>query len=220
MRKSRGLALKEVAARLDMSVAQVQRLETGRRRLNVDTLMLYCDVLDIDIIDLLRERPRVPVIGNINSDSEILPLKANTAHEALAPHIVRDPHRLSAVRWDAAGQFGPINGHLMFFYADLSGIPDLAWNNRCIIRRANGTHRTGWLMRDDEGIYVDDTHGQIERDIDVDWASPVLAVIPPSWLNRPHQCFSSIDRRGPCGRKGVRCKSGANQLPNRRMNNG
>jgi len=35
------------------------------------------------------------------------------------------------------------------------------------------------LMRDDECIYVDDTHGQIERDIDVDWASPVLAVIPP-----------------------------------------
>jgi hypothetical protein len=67
----------------------------------------------------------------------------------------------------------------MFFYADLSGIPDLAWNNRCIIRRTNGTHRTGWLMRDDGGIYVDDTHGQIERDIDVDWASPVLAVIPP-----------------------------------------
>ena len=179
LRKHRGIPLKEVAARMEMSVAQIQRLETGHRRLNLDVLVRYCDVLDVDIIELIRDRPTVPIIGVINSQSEVLPLKAGSSHEAKAPFIVRDPQRLSAIRWEAEGQFSPINGHLMFFYADLEGIPDEAWANRCVIRRKNGTHRTGWLIREGSSIYVDDTHGEIEQDIEVDWASPILAVVPP-----------------------------------------
>jgi transcriptional regulator with XRE-family HTH domain len=179
LRKEQGVALKEVAARMDMSVAQIQRLETGHRRLNIDTMIQYCDVLGVDVVELLRERPMVPIIGVLNNDSEVLPLKANTKHEARAPYIVPDPHRLSAIRWEAKGQFSAINGHIMFFYADLSGIPERSWGHRNIIRRANGTHRAGWLVKEDGKIHIDDTHGELELDVDVDWASPILAVVPP-----------------------------------------
>ena len=179
LRKERGFALKEIAARMDMSVAQIQRLETGHRRLNVDTLTRYCEALGIDVIELLRERPMVPIIGVLNQNSEVLPLRANTSYEARAPYIVPDPHRLAAIRWEADGRFSAINGHLMFFYADLKGIPDQSWGNRNIIRRADGTHRAGWLIKEGSKIHIDDTHGELEHDVAVDWASPILAVVPP-----------------------------------------
>jgi len=179
MRKTKGIALKEVAAQMDMSVAQIQRIETGHRRLNVDTLIKYCDVLGVDVVELLRERPMIPIIGVLNQHSELLPLKANTKHQARAPFVVPDPHRLAAVRWETEGQFSPINGHLMLFYADITGIPELSWGHRNIIRRKDGTHRAGWLINENGKIHVDDTHGRIEYDIDVDWASPIIAVVPP-----------------------------------------
>ena len=87
-RKLRGVALKQLAARLDISTAQVQRLERGERRLTLDMFMSYCEALGLDAVDLLQARPSVPVIGVINRDLEVVPLAPNTPHETLAPRIV------------------------------------------------------------------------------------------------------------------------------------
>ena len=179
MRKAQGIALKELAARLGVSAAQVQRLERGQRRLTLDMFLNYCDALGVDAVDLLQERPFVPIIGIINNDSEVVPLAPNTPHEALAPHIVKDPQNLAAVRWDSSGLFSAMKDHLMFFRADVEGIPDIAWEQRCIVRRSNGTQRIGWLIGKDGQTHINETFGDAEFNADVVWASPILAVVPP-----------------------------------------
>ena len=179
LRRDHGIALKEIAARMDLSIAQVQRLERGQRRLTVDAMLAFCDALGIDPVDLLRNRPMVPVIGVIKGESEVVPLTPNTAHEALAPHLVPDPQNLAAVRWESTGMFRAMEGHLMFFRANVDGIPEEAWGQRCILRRRNGSQRVGWLIQKDGQIHVNETFGDSEFNADIVWASPILAVIPP-----------------------------------------
>ena len=178
-RKARGVALKELAARVETSTAQIQRLERGQRRLTLDMFLAYCEALGVDAVDLLQERPLVPVIGIINNDLEVVPLAPNTPHEALAPRIISDPHNLAAVRWASSGAFSTMKDHLMYFRVDYEEIPDIAWDQRCIIRRSDGTQRIGWLKNRDGQIHIDETLGDAEFNADVIWASPVLAVVPP-----------------------------------------
>jgi transcriptional regulator with XRE-family HTH domain len=179
MRKSQGIALKELAARLDVSAAQVQRLERGQRRLTVDMFLNYCEALGVDAVDLIQERPFVPIIGIINNELEVVPLEPNTPHEAMAPRIISDPHNLAAVRWSSSGMFSTMKDHLMFFRVDTESIPDVAWGQRCIIRRSNGSQRIGWLIGKDGQIHINESFGDAEFNADVIWASPILAVVPP-----------------------------------------
>jgi transcriptional regulator with XRE-family HTH domain len=80
LRKARGVALKELAARIETSPAQIQRLERGQRHLTLDMFLTYCEALGVDAVDLLQERPLVPVIGIINNDLEVVPLIAKGRH--------------------------------------------------------------------------------------------------------------------------------------------
>jgi len=178
-RKAQGIALKELAARIETSPAQVQRLERGQRRLTLDMFLTYCDALGVDPVDMLQERPMVPVIGIINNELEVVPLAPNTPHEAMAPRIISDPENLAAVRWASSGMFSTMKDHLMFFRIDTEGIPDVAWGQRCIIRHSNGSQRIGWLIGKDGQIHIDESFGDAEFNADVIWASPVLAVVPP-----------------------------------------
>ena len=178
-RKSSGLPLKEIAARMDISVPQVQRLENGQRRMTIDALESYCAAVGLDLMDLIREAPDVPIIGVIDADHTVHPLTPNTPYSTRAPYIVPDPERLAAIRYEPAGQIEHMLGHLLFFYADTTGIPDHAWNQRSLIRRADHTQRIGWPIKSDGQMHINDTLGNAEFNVQIEWASPILAVVPP-----------------------------------------
>ena len=67
----------------------------------------------------------------------------------------------------------------MFFRVDHDGIPETAWGQRCIIRRANGSQRIGWIIQKDGQIHIDESGGDAEFNADIVWASTILAVVPP-----------------------------------------
>lgn len=182
MRLRRKLTLKQVAARIGVNPAQVQRLEKGDRRMTVDILAAYCKALRVSPIELLRGEVEVPIVGVVDEHSNILPLPAGTPEWTRAPYLVDEPQRLAAVRWEARDRLELMNGTLEFFFADVTAIPANAWNNRCVLRKRDGTQRMGWLFRKDGQTHVNDNLGGVEFNLDVEWASPVLAQLSPELL--------------------------------------
>lgn len=175
----RHLTLADVAEQVGVSPAQIQRLEKGERHLTMDMLEAYCRVLDLDPLRIFCADPLVPIIGVVDFRSNILPLPAGSPVMTKAPPIVPDAHRLAAVRWEARNRFELLTGSLMFFYADVEGVSSAAWNRRSVIRRSDGTQRTGWLYRQDGQTHVNDVVGPVEFNVQIEWASPILATISP-----------------------------------------
>lgn len=168
---------------MGVSAPQVQRLETGERWMTVDLLESYCMAIGINLVDVLAGEVRVPIIGILDVRSNILPVPAGSATTTRAPAIVPHPERLAAVRWEARERFVEMTGHLCFFYVDVKGVPSDAWGRRCSIRRNDGTQRVGWLARKDGQIHISDLTGEVEFNVKVEWASPILAVIAPQVLS-------------------------------------
>lgn len=183
MRLKRRLTLKQVAARVGLSPAQIQRLEKGERRMTIDLLAAYCSALRIGPTELIRGEVRVPIIGVVDAQSNILPLPAGSPEWTRVPYLVSQPARLNAVRWATRDRFELMNGVVEFFLADIEGIPEHAWNRRCMIRRADGTQRIGWLLSKDGQVHVSDNLGSVEFNLQVEWASPILAMLAPEILS-------------------------------------
>ncbi len=182
VRLKRRLTLRQVAARLGVDAAQVQRLETGERRMTVDILAACCAALRISPAELLSGEVQVPIIGVVDAQSNILPLPDGSPEWTRVPYFVPQPERLAAVRWETRDRFELMNGSLEFFYADVQGIAPHAWNTRCVIRRDDGTQRVGWLLRKGGQTHVSDNIGNVEFNLPVNRASPVLVMLAPDIL--------------------------------------
>ncbi len=182
LRLKRRMTLKQVGARVGLNASQIQRLEKGTRRITIDMLAAWCGALRIGAVELMRGEVRVPVIGVVDAQSNILPLPAGSSEWTRVPYLVPDPARLAAVRWENRDRFELMNGSLEFFYADTSGIASNAWDHRCIIRRSDGTQRMGWLLHKDGQMHVNDNAGSVEFNLQVEWASPILAMLAPEIL--------------------------------------
>ncbi len=179
LRKQGSLSVAEMARRLDMSVAQLHRLEKGERRLTVDTLLKICQVLGTNASNLFWEPTEVPITGIINEEYEVLPLPPNSEHHVQVPAQIPNASELAAVRWQASGHISRISGHLAFYYVHENGIPDNAWQNRCLIVREDGSQCLGWLIDQDGVTHIDNPDGRTQFGVSVSWASPILAVVPP-----------------------------------------
>lgn len=150
--------------------------------MTVDLLESYCMAIGINPVDVLVGETRVPIIGILEVRSNILPVPAGSATSTRAPNIVPHPERLAAVRWEPRERFIEMTGHLLFFYADVKGVQAEAWGRRCIVRRIDGTQRVGWLSHKDGQSHVSDLAGEVEFNVQVEWASPILAVVAPQVL--------------------------------------
>jgi transcriptional regulator with XRE-family HTH domain len=184
LRLEGGLTLKALARKLDVSPPQIQRIESGDRRLTLAYLEKFCEAMDVNISDLLIEDDIfVPVIGLIDSDSNIQLVPANIPHMVRPPRIVKNPGDLAAVRWASSKRLKVMDGHLAFFYGNIEGVPEGAWGKRCVMRRTDGTYRYGWLFHESGQVHAIEPGQETELNIDVDWASPVLGVISPQILD-------------------------------------
>ncbi|MEZ5595845.1 MAG: hypothetical protein R3E84_05545 [Pseudomonadales bacterium] len=133
----------------------------------------------MDVSDVLTREVLVPIVGVMTADAEVLPLPPGSAHQTPAPRIVPDPARLAAIRWEPSGRVAAMRGHLYFFVANTNGVDERAWGQRSIIGRANGTQRVGWPKRDGNRVYIEYIERQVEFDVEIAWANPILAVVSP-----------------------------------------
>lgn len=181
-RTQSGLTLAQMGERLGVAASQIQRMEKGKRRITLDVLERYCEALNIDLVELIRTEVRVPVIGGVDADQVVHPIRPNTEYSVIAPQIVPRPDRLAAIRWETKGQFSLMDGHLMFFYSDVEGFPEDSWGRRCLVRRTDGSHHVGWPIRDGGQSHIDNVQGRVEFNVQMEWASPILAVFAPGAL--------------------------------------
>ena len=179
IRIARGMSGIELAKCMEVSPAQIHRLEKGDRRLTVDTLLRYCDALNISVGQLFAPNSLVPVTGVIDSDFEIQPLPPNAPDQILAPPLVEDMSQLAVVRWAASRRFAPMRDHAVFYNRHEQGVPDFAWDKRCVIVRADGSQCLGWPTRQSGSVHINVGSGPVEFDVEVVWASAVVAVMPP-----------------------------------------
>ncbi len=164
---------------MGVSPAQIHRLEHGDRRLTVNALMRYCQAIDISVGQVFAPNVWVPVTGVIDSDFEIQPLPPDAADQILAPPLVEDMSQLAVVRWAAGRRFAPMRDHAVFYTRHENGVPDSAWDKRCVILRSNGTQCLGWPTQQNGSVHIDVGDGPVDFNVDIVWASPVIAVMPP-----------------------------------------
>jgi len=179
LRVQQGVSVAEMAEKLGVSVQQAHRLEKGERRLTVDMLLAFCDVLDINVGHIFSQPAEVPITGIINELYEVLACPPNTPHTISVPAIVPNNKNLAALRWQASGHISRISGQLAFYYLHPNGIPDNAWDNRCLLVRQDGSQCVGWLISQDGVTHIDNPDGRTQFNVEVAWASPILAVAPP-----------------------------------------
>lgn len=174
-----GISATEVARRMAVSPAQIHRLENGDRRLTVDALICYCDAIGIGVGQLFAPNVLVPVTGVIDSEFEIQPLPPDAADQILAPPLMEDMSHVAVVRWAASRRFTNMRDHAVFYNRHENGIPDSAWDKRCVILRSNGTQCLGWPTLQNGSVHIGFGNGPVDFNVEIAWASPVIAVMPP-----------------------------------------
>ena len=184
LRLKQGLTITALAERLGTSTTQVHRLENGLRRLTVTMLFQFCEALNSSPADLFEFSGSVPVTGIVDDSYEVLPLTPSSSKQVVSPRLVQDMQNVAALGWEPKNRLMPMHGHYMFYYAHNDGVPEHAWGNRCLLLLQDGRQRVGWPIRDAESFHIDNHEGRTEFNVELIWASPILAVVPPFLMNR------------------------------------
>ena len=184
LRLQQGLTITALAERLGTSTTQVHRLENGLRRLTVTMLFEFCEALNSSPADLFEFSGSVPVTGIVDDAYEVLPLTPSSPKQVVSPRLVQDMQNVAALGWEPKNQLMPMHGHYMFYYAHDDGVPEHAWGNRCLLLLQDGRQRIGWPIQDGASTHIDNHEGRTEFNVELIWASPILAVVPPFLMNR------------------------------------
>lgn len=180
LRKQRRIRVADMADAMGVSVAQIHRLENGERRLTVDTLLQFCKVLDIDMCQLFAAHREIPVTGVINSVYEVLPTPEESVRSISLPAILPGIERVAALRWETSGHISGMTGHILLYYLHDDRVPNSAWGTRCYIRKSDGEQVIGWPIKDESATHIDIPEGRTQFNVELEWASPILAVLAPS----------------------------------------
>ena len=178
-RRRKGVSLAALAERIGISSAHLHRLELGKRRLSVDAMLTYCQELGLDPGILFSQYHRVPVTGIIDAVNEIKPLPPDSEATTWVPPIAGDMDSIAAVRWEPSGNIERMFGHIIVYRRHSDGIPESAWERRCVLMRTDGTQRIGWPIRNGNATHIDNPEGRAEFNVSLRWASPIMAVISP-----------------------------------------
>ena len=183
LRVQQGMTITALAKKLGTSTTQVHRLENGLRRLTVTMLFEFCEALNTSPADLFEFSGSVPVTGVVDDAYEVLPLTPTSPKQVVSPRLVQDMQNVAALGWEPKNQLMPMHGHYMFYYAHNNGVPEHAWGNRCLLLLGDVRQRIGWPIRDAESFHIDNHEGRAEFNVELIWASPILAVVPPFLMN-------------------------------------
>lgn len=184
LRVEQGVTITALAEKLGTSTTQVHRLENGLRRLTVTTLFEFCEALNSSPMDLFDFPGNVPVTGIVDDAYEVLPLPPSSPKQVLSPRLVQDMQNVAALGWEPKSRLMPMHGHYMFYYAHDDGVPEHAWSSRCLLLLEDGRQRIGWPIQDGASAHIDNHEGRTEFNVELIWASPILAVVPPFLMNK------------------------------------
>ncbi len=175
VRKAQGLTLEAVAKRAGTTNQQIQRLETGQRRLTIDWLERVAEALQCHPVALLGawEADRITVTGSIGQNGEVrlferervdtqrLPLQSG----ALAGLIVRGNALLP--------RYG--DGDVIFFTPGENKKPEIFLGNECVVRLQFGRHLLRRVIHGSrKTVFTLITHNALEMpDVVIEWAEPV-----------------------------------------------
>lgn len=179
IREARGLTLEQVALAAGTSHQQVQRLETGERRLTHEWMQRLAPALGVKPPELIDEDEGglVPVVGHVGTGETVHAFDDPGAvvDRVEAPRDGLDAHAV-IVRGDSMWPRYE-DGCLLFFRATDRVAPE-SLGRTCVIQVRNGATYVKRLMKGTEpGRYrlVSFKAPDIE-DADVLWAAPVLWV--------------------------------------------
>jgi DNA-binding XRE family transcriptional regulator len=179
LRKIQGKSINDIAQAMHTSETQVYRLENGQRRLTVDAMQGYCAALNINPAQLFDIFTQVPITGYLDDQYAVSPILSGDKAFITCFPLVPDMDNTAALVWQSTGRFQPMSGHVYFYYAHREGIRESSWGQRSLLQLADGTRRIGWPVEEKGAVHIDSHESRAEFNVDLIWASPILAVAPP-----------------------------------------
>lgn len=173
LRLAHGLTQQRLAEKMGTSAAQIQRLESGSRRLTIEWLSRLSDAMDCDPSELVRKTSNVPIIGHFAIEGEISwadPMR-ETPESAEAPPGI-DPRHTAALR-----TIGILSRYcsLLYFVRNPEGRTSDCINRLSVVRltdgrsyvrvMAKGVERGKWTLH---SIFAPPI-----EDVEISWAAPV-----------------------------------------------
>ena len=65
------MTLEQLVARLGTSAGHLHKLETGKVFVNLKRMGEIADILNISVVDLVDEPPRVPIVGKVGAGAQV-----------------------------------------------------------------------------------------------------------------------------------------------------
>lgn len=180
LRKNRGFTLEQLARRANTTNQQVQRLETGKRRLTTEWMERLAQALGCRPADLLPEaEPRtVAIVGYVGAGDEVYPVDDHALGAGLdqaepPPGEVGD---IVAVIVRGDSMYPSYNdGDVIFYRRDESTPEESFLGRECVVSASDGRMLLKRVIRGSRaGRYTLVSHNAPEIvDANIQWAAPV-----------------------------------------------
>ena len=196
IRKSKGLTLEQLAAKAGLSRSHLNQIELGGKSINSLRMQQIAGALGVDVRDLFEptEPSHVPVLGRVGAGAEVsMDGQGGCALYELPCPAQLDPQGLAAVEVVGDSMSPAIPpGAVLFYRRDADrGVPTEALGRVCIAETADGNV---WAKQVKTGtqpglfhlISINPASDNL-LDQRINWAAPVLLVLPPELVTQPFQ---------------------------------
>ena len=178
VRKGQGLTLQELAQRIGTTPQSVQRLETGKTKLNLDWLDRFASALDVPMAELLAaaRRTEIEMLGELEGNGILVAAEIPASTPFLVEIAARDP---VCVRLRERVGLYP-EGSVLIADRRAPGDHSGADGRSCLVALADGRvvlRRV--VVRSGRRVTLV-AHGGGEpvlHDVPVDWLAPVVMMI-------------------------------------------
>lgn len=182
LRKAKGWKQHEAAEALGMSRGHYIKLERSERRLNEEHLKKIAEVFDVTEAEALGESAAVPIIGLVGAGpGGSISYQAAELGEVIVPTGVPTNSRAVALEVRGDSMHGQAEDGWFVLYDSRREPPDDLVGRLCVVEIEDGRTLVKWLRRGHlPGRFnLESTNAPTMRDIAVQWAAQVTAILPP-----------------------------------------
>ncbi len=183
-RKQRNMTLEQLATRLGTSAGHLHKWETGKVSVNLKRLGEIAEILDIGMVDLVEDLPRIPVVGRVGAGATVdsiddFPM-GEGLHEVTCP-VGLDPKYTVAVEVVGDSMLPIDEGWLLFYTRNYDGVPSECLGKLCVVQLADSGTRYVKRLKQGRGrglFNLYSTNAREIEDVALAWAAPVLDARP------------------------------------------
>ncbi|MDE0794720.1 MAG: helix-turn-helix domain-containing protein [Alphaproteobacteria bacterium] len=183
-RKRRRMTLEQLASRLGTSAGHLHKWETGKVSVNLKRMGEIADILGIGIVDLVKDLPRVPILGKVGAGAVVesiddFPLGEAQKYARCPTGL--DPQYTVAVEVVGDSMLPIDEGWLLFYTRSYDGIPSECLGKLCVVQLSENGPR--YVKRLKQGknpslFNLYSTNAREIEDVELAWAAPVLDARP------------------------------------------